>query len=290
MDPKATAREESIKRGAALEAASPRSVSQRGVSFRGLAGSAIKAARLMRQSTSNIAAAMRDVWRSAAIQKVNDALAGKAASSKTYELERYGARLALVVVLHTLNASGELQQERHVGWLADNATWPQFLDQIGACTSLGKAEIKELTFSYFDVHDGSMRLLSGLPSLRTWVDRSWLHHPLEIHVHRTDVLSQTAETSKMVKDCFDKYDTDASGGLSMAEMRVMLVELCAGLEVSTREVEAWARDQFEKADTDGNVPMSLLNALNNDHGAHAQSWLRLAVLACRVHSLILSPI
>ena len=144
MDPKAAAREESIKRGAGLEAATPRSMSERGVSFRGLAGSAIKAARLMRQSTSNIAAAMRDVWRSAAIQKVNDALAGKAASSKTYELERHGARLALVVVLHTLNTSGELQQKRHVGWLADNATWPQFLDQIGACASLGKAEIKEL--------------------------------------------------------------------------------------------------------------------------------------------------
>ena len=170
----------------------------------------MKIARLIRQSTSNIAQLVRDAWRSDAIQKVEDALAERnSETGKTalHELERHGARIVIVVIVHSLDSAGALTQQRSVGWISDNASWNSFVEAVAECTRIDLKAMKDCTFTYSEQRDGSDVLLSGAPSLRKWLDASWLSHPLEVHVHRTAVLTQKEERSKIVRDCFDKFDT-----------------------------------------------------------------------------------
>lgn len=184
------------------------------------------------------------------VAKIEAALAGRfgSSTSKLLDLERHGSRIAIVVVVHAVNDAGEVRQDRFIGSMSDSASWADFLEHVTDCTHLDTSVVRDLKFTYFDHTDGSLVLLKDQTALRHWLDEHWLHYPLEVHAHHTEVLSRPAEQAKLVKEAFSKYDTDGNGFLSMEEMSQMLGELCAGLEINEREVAVWSRHEFEKAD------------------------------------------
>ena len=239
--------------------------------------------KLVRTKTQNFAHSLRDLLRLESIRKVDEALeAAHGEATKSFALERFGTRLAMVVVLHAANdAKGGAEPQCCFGWVADNMSWAQFVQQVdSAIKQRSKVAASALTLVYENARTGaSVRLTAD--SLRTWLDDNWLAHPLEVHAYTSAdaaplVAAEAADAeagaddgngtgdgtasqeyhARRARECFERYDTDRSGLLSLPEMKAMLSELCVGLDAITdREVDIWAAHEFERADVnhDGTI-------------------------------------
>ena len=88
--------------------------------------------KLVRTKTQNFAHSLRDLLRLESIRKVDEALeAAHSEATKSFALERFGTRLAMVVVLHAANdAKGGAEPQCCFGWVADNMSWAQFVQQV----------------------------------------------------------------------------------------------------------------------------------------------------------------
>ena len=193
-------------------------------------------------------------------------------SEKGKPLERCGANLVMCVILHGMK-HGKFTQTRHMGWFADDMPWaglfvpaartmhaacnPKFssiaslrsLEQVAACTHVSINHVKTLSFSYTSASTGKRVDMSGTPALRSWLDSSWLSHPLEIHAYPAALPAhEQAESSQLVRQTFNKYDVSGSGVLSIAEVRLMLNDLCSDLSVSSADISDWVDEQINRAD------------------------------------------
>lgn len=218
----------------------------------------MNAARFLKRQATSAGSAIREALKLESIRRVEAVLDEKSTNRKSArELERHGARIAMVVYMHG-GAKDDEHIARFAGWVGDNMQWSQFLEQVTAATYGSKDVVKELSFTWLD-DKGDVVLLSGTSGLRTWLDANWLRHPLEVHAYRAEMPpGNPQDDSAKVKECFAKYDTDGSGALSPIEMKAMLVEICANikLEVSAREIEDWVSDQIAQADTNGDGTIS----------------------------------
>eukprot|EP00966_Prymnesium_polylepis_P077380 1792373-Prymnesium_polylepis.1 len=121
---------------------------------------------------------------------------------------------------------------------------------------------------------GRERTITDATGFGQWIETNWARHPPELTIIDSQTLIKNNEQLTMeLHDLFDRYDNDKSGGLSISEVKDMLLELDMGKlndGISRSDISAYVSDAFTGADHDGNgVPQRSWNPRPVDCGEPA---------------------
>lgn len=193
-------------------------------------------------------------------RRQRSALAVRKAIKKAQEAEhdrplrRLGIKFLVVLRLHIAKKEGEV--DRRLMVVMDDKlkfdSLPEFVSKVVPDSILHRGQ--KLIFMHVD-RIGRLTSIPDRASWGRWLEANWMRHPPELHIFDSSSLAEThAQLTADLHILFARYDEDCSGGLSVAEMKDMMLELeldqlCGAQRA---DIAAYVDEAFAEADHNNN--------------------------------------
>ena len=165
-------------------------------------------------------------------------------------LRRFDVKLMVTIIHHQYNSKTKrTSTKRMMVVMNDKLRY----DKLPSWTAqaCGIDPKKKLLFEYI-MHTGRAIKIDSKAAWQGWLDTMWAAQPPKLHVcDEMFNIEEALDRTQEIRELFDEYDKDNSGGISPTEMTEMIVEMdLAGLGVSKDDIANYVAEEFERVDTD----------------------------------------
>ena len=174
-------------------------------------------------------------------------------------MKRYNSMITIIVYVHAPQDAVEAGKREISQTLMIQTQDSIYLNElktlIGSRLKNKKAKLRLMWLT----KDGETVNLDSQRVMSQYVDYEWCCMPWVLHAHEDlPKVQKSLALTDQSKALFDRYDTNADGGIDKAELGRMLKELDREtLQVSEGLVDKFVTSEFAKSDTDGDRKLTL---------------------------------